>query len=60
MLTATLIVLTTETRLLFSKRKYLHFYNNMYRLRFPRRGGRRPAGHEYLNFMTSVDDYNAI
>jgi len=53
-------VLTTETRLLFSKRKYLHFYNNMYRLRFPRRGGRRPAGHEYLNFMTSVDDYNAI
>ena len=57
-------MLTTETYLLFSK-----LDNDMYiyteilitiRCAFLGEVGGVPAGHEYSNFMTSVDDYNAI
>jgi len=57
-------VLTTETYLLFSKLGIdMYIYTEiLITIRCALLGevGGVPVGHEYSNFMTSVDDYNAI
>jgi len=61
-------VLTTATYLLFSKLAidigiHMYIYTEILitiRCAFLGEVGGVPVGHEYSNFMTSVDDYNAI